>query len=43
MTLLLRHVRGLGFPVSEEVAAAGFDLFNGDLIEGGRGELLVRR
>ena len=42
MTLLLRHVRGLGFPVSEEVAGAGFDLFNGDLIEGGRGELLVR-
>jgi formylmethanofuran dehydrogenase subunit C len=42
MTLVLRHVQSLGFPVSEEVAAARFDLFNGDLIEGGRGELLVR-
>jgi len=43
MTLLLRHVRSLGFPVSEALDAASFDLFNGDLIEGGRGELLVRR
>lgn len=43
MTVLLRHVRGLGFPLSEEAATAEFDLFNGDLIEGGRGELLVRR
>jgi len=41
MTLLLRHVQRLGFPVSEELVAAGFDLFNGDLIEGGRGELLL--
>lgn len=42
MTLVLRHVRSLGFPVSEELDAARFELFNGDLIEGGRGELLVR-
>lgn len=42
MTLLLRHVRSLGFPMSDDTLAAGFDLYNGDLIEGGRGELLVR-
>jgi formylmethanofuran dehydrogenase subunit C len=43
MTLLLRHVRSLGFPLPEEMLAASYDLYNGDLIEGGRGELLVRR
>jgi formylmethanofuran dehydrogenase subunit C len=43
MTLLLRHVRSLGFPLPDLTPAAGYDLFNGDLIEGGRGELLVRR
>jgi formylmethanofuran dehydrogenase subunit C len=42
MTLLLRHVRNGGFPMADDVATAGFDLYNGDLIEGGRGELLVR-
>lgn len=42
MTLVLRHVRSLGFPCSEESDAARLELFNGDLIEGGRGELLVR-
>ena len=29
--------------LSDDTLAAGFDLYNGDLIEGGRGELLVRR
>jgi len=43
MTLLLRHVRSLGFPLPEDRLAASYDLYNGDLIEGGRGELLVRR
>ncbi|NLF72193.1 MAG: formylmethanofuran dehydrogenase subunit C [Candidatus Anammoximicrobium sp.] len=43
MALLLRHVRSLGFPPSAELDGSEFDLFNGDLIEGGRGELLVRR
>jgi formylmethanofuran dehydrogenase subunit C len=42
LTLVLRHLQSLGFPVSADVAAARVDLFNGDLIEGGRGELLVR-
>jgi formylmethanofuran dehydrogenase subunit C len=42
MSLLLRHLRHLQFPVAEELLAASFDLYNGDLIEGGRGELLVR-
>ena len=42
MTLLLRHVRSLGFPVPDELAEVGFDLYNGDLLESGRGELLVR-
>ena len=43
MLLLLRHVRSCGFPLPDGTLAAGYDLFNGDLIEGGRGELLVRR
>ena len=43
LTLLLRHLRSLGFPLPEDTLAASYDLYNGDLIEGGRGELLVRR
>jgi len=42
MALLLRHVRRGGFPMADDVLNAEFDLYNGDLIEGGRGELLVR-
>lgn len=42
MALLLRHLGKAGFPLPEGIADAGFELYNGDLIEGGRGELLVR-
>jgi formylmethanofuran dehydrogenase subunit C len=42
MTVLLRHLRKTGFPVPDGVADDGLELYNGDLLEGGRGELLVR-
>jgi formylmethanofuran dehydrogenase subunit C len=41
--VLLRHLETLGFPVPAEWLASDYELFCGDLIEGGRGELLVRR
>lgn len=42
IALLLRHLRSLGYPTFDDAGCGGFDLFNGDLIEGGRGELLIR-
>lgn len=41
LLLVLRHLQRLDFPVPESLLAREFDLFNGDLIEGGRGEVLV--
>jgi formylmethanofuran dehydrogenase subunit C len=40
--LVLRHLLRLGFPVPEDLPAADVELYNGDLLEGGRGELLIR-
>jgi formylmethanofuran dehydrogenase subunit C len=42
MSLLLRHLLGHGFPLPEDLLLAGYRLYNGDLIEGGRGEILLR-
>jgi formylmethanofuran dehydrogenase subunit C len=42
MPLLLRHLKGRGFAVPDELIAASYQLYNGDLLEGGRGEILVR-
>ena len=42
MDLLFRQLRDQGFTVPAWFDNAQFDLYNGDLIEGGRGELLVR-
>lgn len=41
MTLLLRRLQELGFPVAPEHFRAKFDLYNGDFLEGGRGEILA--
>ena len=42
LTVLLRELRLLGFPVGDDLLSTQFDLYNGDLIEGGRGEILIR-
>jgi len=42
LPMLLRHLSQLGFPVPDELFASDYRLYNGDLIEGGRGEMLVR-
>ncbi len=42
MPLLLRRLRQREFPVAQELLACDYRLFHGDLIEGGRGEILVR-
>lgn len=41
LTIYLRHLRDLGFAVPEAAFAAGVRRYNGDLVEGGRGEILV--
>jgi len=41
LTLLFNHLRRLQFPVPERLWRAEFDLYNGDLIEGGRGEVFM--
>ena len=43
LPLLLTSLHQAGFPVKDEWKSARWDLFHGDLIEGGRGEMLVRR
>ena len=40
-TLLLRHLQQVRFPVPDGVLSTEFDLYNGDFVEGGRGELLM--
>jgi formylmethanofuran dehydrogenase subunit C len=42
LPLMFRQIRQYGFPVPDELLAASFDLYHGDLIEGGRGEVLIR-
>jgi formylmethanofuran dehydrogenase subunit C len=42
MPLMLGQLRSYGFRVPDDLFTASFDLYNGDLIEGGRGEVLIR-
>ncbi len=42
LPLLLSELRRKDFPVAEELFASSYDLYNGDLLEGGRGEILMR-
>lgn len=42
LTMVFQHLRRQGFTVPEDLFPAEFDLFHGDMIEGGRGELFTR-
>lgn len=42
LPLIYRQLRKHDFAVPEELFASSYDLFNGDLIAGGRGEILIR-
>ncbi len=42
LQLLYRSLRELDFKIAEELFRSSYDLYNGDLMEGGRGEILVR-
>ena len=41
LPLLLRHLRELGFSASEQLDAPICDLYQGDMLELGRGEILA--
>ena len=41
LRLYLRKIAGLGLPISGAWLTAKYDLFHGDLLNGGRGEILV--
>ena len=42
MQLLLRNLKALGFPVADSAVDSTYDLHHGDMIDGGRGEVLLR-
>ena len=42
LTLLLKELSEQGFEKSQELKSFEVDLFNGDMLEGGRGEILLR-
>src|SRR5437868_7066995 len=42
MPLVYRHLRRLDVAVSDELMACSYELFNGDFLAGGRGEMLIR-
>jgi formylmethanofuran dehydrogenase subunit C len=42
LPVMFRQLRESGFSVPDELLTASFDLYHGDLIEGGRGEVLIR-
>jgi formylmethanofuran dehydrogenase subunit C len=42
MPMMFRQLRSYGFQVPDDLFTASFDLYNGDFIEGGRGEVLLR-
>ena len=42
LQVLYRHLRRLDFAVSDELLGCSYDLYNGDFLTGGRGELLIR-
>lgn len=41
LRLVLRHLQRHSFPLDEKLITCTFDLFHGDFIEGGRGEVLM--
>lgn len=43
LAMLLAELVRLGYPVAEELAAADYDLYHGDLVSLGRGEILIAR
>src|SRR3954451_10652658 len=42
MPLIYRHLRRLDFAVNDELMSSTYELYNGDFLAGGRGELLIR-
>ena len=42
MNLVMRNLDSLGFPLPEDAVGMSYHAYHGDLLEGGRGELLVR-
>jgi formylmethanofuran dehydrogenase subunit C len=42
LKLTFIHLRRLGFPIPDDLLEMDVDLYHGDMIEGGRGELLIR-
>src|SRR6476620_5666937 len=42
MPLIYRHLRRLDFAVTDALLTCFYELYNGDLIAGGRGEILIR-
>ncbi len=42
LPLLWRELQRRGFPISTEATTSDYEIYAGDLIEGGRGEILVR-
>lgn len=42
LVLIFKSLQAKGFRVPEKLFSARYDLYNGDLIEGGRGEILMR-
>jgi formylmethanofuran dehydrogenase subunit C len=42
LTIYLRRLQGWGFPVPPEVFSSALERYNGDLADGGQGEILVR-
>lgn len=43
MALMFRHLKQLQFSVNQDLLARTYDLYNGDFLNGGRGEVLIRR
>ncbi|MDX1944734.1 MAG: formylmethanofuran dehydrogenase subunit C, partial [Pirellulaceae bacterium] len=42
LQLIYRRLRQLDFPVPDELFTCSYDLYHGDLLQGGRGEILLR-
>ena len=43
LRVMLRNIRGKGFQVGDALLDAQVDLYHGDLLALGRGEVLIRR
>lgn len=42
MQVLLRKITATGFEIAQPILDSNFDLYHGDMIDGGRGEILLR-